>query len=235
MDFSIVIPMHDEAEALGRLLPALEAAYAAFAPARTFEAVLVDDGSTDGTFDIAFQWAENAHFPVKVLRQNPCEGIGGALRTGFRFAAGGAIVTYDADMSYPLGDVLVLMDKLDEGYDLVTASPFHPDGGVLDVPPERLRVSRLAHRIYQLRMPRKLRRITCVTCGFRAYRRDIMPTIAHRHDGFLATAELLVRALKAGLRVAEVPSVLAPRRAGQSKMKVTRTALDHLKFLIALR
>lgn len=235
MDFSIVIPMHDEAEALASLLPALDRTYEAMAPARCFEAILVDDGSTDHSFEIAWDWAERARFPVKVFRQNPCEGLGGALRTGFRFALGRAVITYDADMSYPLADLGKLMDKLDEGHDIVTASPFHPEGGVRDVAPERLRISRLAHLAYRLRLPRKLRGITCVTCGFRAYRREILETIAHRHDGFLATAELLVRGLRAGLRVAEVPSWLAPRVAGRSKMKVLRTALQHLRFLITLR
>ena len=227
--------MHQEAEALGRLLPMLEAAYEHFAPRRTFEAILIDDGSSDGSFEIAHQWAEKAPFPVKVLRLNPQEGLGGAIRTGFQFALGRAVVTYDADMTYPITDIGRLMDAIDAGADVVTASPFHRQGGLDGVDPKRLRISRLAHMAYSIRMGRKLQGLTCITCGFRAYRREILDQIRHRRNGFLATAELLVKALSTSLQVTEVPSTLSARREGKSKMKVLKTAGSHALFLLTLR
>ncbi|MFT7617630.1 MAG: dolichol-phosphate mannosyltransferase [Planctomycetota bacterium] len=227
--------MYQERDALKRLLPTLASAYDHFAPRRLFEVILVDDGSTDHSFEIAHAWAEHALFPVKVLRLNPNEGIGGALRCGMKFATARVAVTYDADMTYPIEDIDRLMDAIDAGADVVTASPFHPDGSALAAQDGRVSISTWAHWCYKIRLGKKLKGITCVTCGFRAYRREILDEIIHRHDGFLATAELLVRALLAGLKVTEVPSTLSERQEGESKMKVFRTALSHLAFLVTLR
>ena len=227
--------MHQEREALGRLLPQLDAAYDHFAPQRLFEVILIDDGSTDGTFEESHAWAKRALFPVKVLRLNPNEGIGGAIRIGLKFSTARVAVTYDADMTYPMEDIARLMDAIDAGADVVTASPFHKDGSVSDALSGRISISALAHWCYKVRLGKKLKNISCVTCGFRAYRQEILESIPHRHNGFLATAELLVRALKADLKVVEVPSTLSVRQEGESKMKVFRTALSHLAFLVTLR
>ncbi len=227
--------MHQEEDALKRLLPTLTASYDYFAPRRLFEVILVDDGSSDQTFAIAHTWASTAQFPVKVLRLNPQEGIGGALRCGMKFATARVTITYDADMTYPIKDIDRLMDAIDAGADVVTASPFHPQGSTELAQEGRVSISALAHACYKLRLGKKLAGITCVTCGFRAYKTELLGSIANRHNGFLATAEFLVRALLAGYRVVEVPSTLSVRQEGESKMKVFRTALSHLKFLIRLR
>ena len=236
MDVSLVIPMHDEREALVDLLPALVEFQRANASRLGLELIMVDDGSHDGTFDICWQWSEGVHFPTKVLRLNPQEGIGGALRNGFDFCSGRWVVTYDADMSYPLDDLPKLIEAgeaADAG--VVTATPYSAAGDVKDVQAGRLGISKWATRLYGWRLGSKGRHLSCFTCGFRAYRRDALARLGPKHDGFLATAELLVRALRLGDKVIEVPSVLGPRTRGRSKMKVLRTTLSHLKFLVALR
>jgi dolichol-phosphate mannosyltransferase len=232
MDVSVVVPMYNEKEALPALAAALAKLNILLGVRRGMEAVLIDDGSTDGTFERAHAIAENLPFPVRVIRLNPNEGIGGALRTGFRFAVGAAIVTYDADLPYPIEDALRLLDLLDAGADVVTASPYHAAGEVVGVPWGRLAISRGASLLWRLRLGRGSGSIATLSCGFRAYKRGALAQIAHRSNGFLATTELLVRALRAGLVVAEAPSVLRVRATGSSKMKVVRTALAHLRFML---
>ncbi len=235
MDLTLLIPMHDEREALEDLLPALAAFHAAHSVDLAMEAVLVDDGSTDGTFDAAWTWAERQHFPVKVIRLNPQEGLGGALSQGIPFCTGRWVVTYDADMSYPLDDVLRLLARGDsEGAQVVTASPWGEDGRALDLNPRREGISRWASRLYRWRLGRRGRHLTCFTCGFRAYAKEALPRLTPRNKGFLATAEMLVRALRADMTVAEIPSTLSPRTKGRSKMRVVRTALSHILFLVHL-
>ncbi|MCA9319143.1 MAG: glycosyltransferase [Planctomycetes bacterium] len=232
---SLVIPMHQEQEALTDLLPAIEVFRREQALTLGFEVILVDDGSTDKSYDLSWKWADRSHFPVKVLRLKPREGIGGALQAGFRFAAGRWIVTYDADMSYPLEDIPRLIAAGEAGADIVTASPYRRDAGTEGVDRSRLGISRWATRLYRLRLGRRANDLSCFTCGFRAYRRSALPQWTPRAKGFLATAEMLVRGLRSGLKVAEIPSRLRPRTKGRSKMKVFRTTLAHLRFLVFLR
>lgn len=232
MDVSVVVPMHNERDGVAALFAALALLNRRLGPRRSMEAVLVDDCSTDGTYDVAWPIAERAAFPARVIRINPQEGIGGALRHGFFFAVGTTIVTYDADLPYPIEDVLPMLDKIDAGADVVTASPYHESGRVEDVPASRLWVSRLASRIWRFRLGLGQGGIKTLSCGFRAYRKTVLLAHPHQSDGFLATTELIVRPLRAGLRVEEIPSVLRKRATGRSKMKVARTALAHLIFLL---
>ncbi|HGY91825.1 MAG TPA: glycosyltransferase [Planctomycetes bacterium] len=235
MDLTLLIPMHDEEEALEDLLPALATFHAEHAVDIAMEAVLVDDGSKDHTFERAWTWAEGQHFPVKVIRLNPREGLGGAISQGVSFCTGRWIVTYDADMSYPLGDVPRLLERGESaGAQVVTASPWSDEGRAIDLDRRREGISRWASRLYRWRLGRRGRHLTCFTCGFRAYTKDAMPRLLPKNKGFLATAEMLVRALKADMTVAEVASTLRPRVRGRSKMRVVRTAISHVLFLIRL-
>ncbi len=235
MDLTLLIPMHDEAEALDDLLPALATFHAEHVVDIAMEAVLVDDGSTDDTFEKAWNWADGQHFPVKVIRLAPREGLGGAISQGIPFCTGNWVVTYDADMSYPLDDIPRLLERGGaEDAQVVTASPWGAEGLALELDRRRERISRLASRLYHWRLGRRGRHLTCFTCGFRAYAKGALPLIAPKSKGFLATAEMLVRALKADMTVTEIPSTLRPRTQGRSKMRVVRTALSHLLFLIRL-
>jgi dolichol-phosphate mannosyltransferase len=116
-----------------------------------------------------------------------------------------------------------LMER--EKADIGTASPYHPRGGVENVPPWRLLLSRGASVLYRRVCASKLYSYTAL---MRAYRRKVVETVAFKSDGFSATTELLLRAAHRGYKVVELPMVLRSRAIGVSKMKVMYTIRTHL-------
>jgi dolichol-phosphate mannosyltransferase len=74
------------------------------------------------------------------------------------------------------------------------------------------------------------RRVHTYTCLFRAYRRDVIDHVSFQSDGFLGVTEILANALVAGYTVRELPCTLRARRYGQSKARVARIILSHLRF-----
>jgi dolichol-phosphate mannosyltransferase len=115
--------------------------------------------------------------------------------------------------------------------DIVVASPYHPHGRVLNVPPYRRTLSRTASLLYRALVER---RIHTYTSMFRAYRGHVVRTVRFDDTGFLAVAELLVNAIRSGHRVTEYPSTLRARMEGSSKARLARITAAHLRFMAGL-
>jgi dolichol-phosphate mannosyltransferase len=112
--------------------------------------------------------------------------------------------------------------------DLVTASPYHPQGRVFNIPPWRLFLSRTLSRMYSALLGKSIH--TYTSC-FRVYRKEAVEGLSVRHGGFLGVAEILIRLRLAGGRVVEYPTTLESRLFGESKMKIARTIGSHLGLL----
>ena len=125
----------------------------------------------------------------------------------------------DCDGSYDPLLVAELIPRLSPGVDLVTASPYHLQGSVENVPLWRLRLSRLASRLYGAACCHLL---SCYTSCFRVYRRSATAPIELDNEGFVGIAELLCKVLAQGGQVVEHPAMLRVRTAGTSKMRVMR-------------
>lgn len=238
MDLSIVIPCYNEADNVPKLLTEflpvvkalVEQGRAGHVPTARLEVIFVDDGSRDGTFpQLVDAFAECAvpgvtfHF----TQHQHNRGLGAALRTGLDLAKGQVVVTTDCDGTYHFSEIPHLLARLTPDIDLVTASPYHPEGAVDGVPAYRLLLSRSSSAIYRLLADR---RVYTYTALFRAYRRAVIQTVPFTSDGFLAGTELLVNAIRMGYRVAEHPTVLHSRAFGVSKAKIARTVRAHLGF-----
>lgn len=227
---SLVIPCHDEIDALPALFAELRRLPELLSPSYP-DLVFIDDGSTDGTLLALQEFASQMFYSCKVLGVRPCQGIGNAMREAASLVAGDVVVTYDADRPYPLEDARKLIEAVADGADVATASPYAPGGGTDAVPAHRLLVSRLASLAYRLRLLGRSQGIHTFTCGFRAWRKEAFLACLPREDGFAATAEMLLSALRARRPVAEIPSTLRVREAGTSKMRVLPAALRHLRIL----
>jgi dolichol-phosphate mannosyltransferase len=228
---SVVIPCHDEIDALPALFAELRELPRLVAPSYP-ELVFIDDGSTDGTVLALQDFASQLFFSCKVLGLSPCRGIGNAMREAAPIVAGDVVVTYDADRPYPLSDARKLVAALAAGADVATASPYMRGGSAGPVPVRRLLVSRLASLVYRLRLLGRSQGVHTFTCGFRAWRKEAFLACLPREDGFAATAEMLLTALRSRRGVVEVPSTLRPREAGVSKMRLWPTAMRHLGLLL---
>lgn len=239
MKLSIIVPCYNEADNVAKLhdelLPVIEGLISleqgngpnGFHSA---ELIFVDDGSRDETYSKLKECIGSYSEPgisFKLLRHKTNLGLGAAVRTGFSNADGDILLTVDSDGTYKFADIPTLLAFLTPEVDIVTASPYHPAGGVIGVPAHRLILSRGSSFLYRLLVNWHVHTYTCL---FRAYRAEVVKTIDFKSDGFLAGTELLIHAMLRGYRVAEFPTVLHRRMYGVSKARIMQTILSHLKF-----
>lgn len=213
----ICLPTYNEAENLERMVRALGAERDEHALDLTV--LVVDDGSPDGTGDIADRLAEEFVW-VRVLHRTSKDGLGRAYLAAFRVALdGGAdlVMEMDCDFSHDPKDVHRLVAAADDA-DLVVGSRNVPGGGVKGWPWYRNVISKggsfYARTI--LRMP-----IRDMTAGFKLFRREVLETLdlsGIEASGYMFQIELKYRTVQAGFRVREVPVTFVDREFGESKM-----------------
>jgi glycosyltransferase involved in cell wall biosynthesis len=218
----VIVPTYNEAENLARILERLHAGVP------TAHALVVDDGSPDGTGELADTLA--AGDPrVHVLRRTAKRGLGAAYMAGFRWALErgyDVVVEMDADGSHPPEQLPKLLAALDSA-DLVLGSRYVPGGAVEDWPLHRLLLSRIGNRYtrWALRLP-----LSDATGGYRAARAELIDRL-HFEDvasqGYCFQVDWAWRAVRADARVAEVPITFTERAFGRSKMSgsIVREAL----------
>jgi dolichol-phosphate mannosyltransferase len=227
---SVVVPMKDEEGSLPLFAREMEELRGLLSSrGDALETVLVDDGSVDGTCAAAERWcAEGAG--RKLLRHATNRGFGAGLRTGVAATTGDVVVSYDADCAYAARDVVRLLDGVAAGADVAAASPFAA-GAEYQAGAFRRLLSTSCSGAYRVALRGRARGVRMFNCAFRAYRGDLVRSLAWRADGFVAAAEIMSRALLRGATVVEVPATLRGRVAGRSKMRVVRVACAHLAFL----
>lgn len=230
LDLSIIIPCYNEGANVSRMEQMLFPIVEQLARNANVEVVVVDDGSSDDTAALLLELAEK-HSELVVVPHRTNMGIGAALRTGFAVASGNWIVTTDADGTYRFNEIPALLERRTAGVDIVTASPYHPLGGVENVPAYRIFLSRGASMLYRMIVGGHIHTYTAL---FRVYRRQVLTSIPVRSNGFLAIAQLLAEASLQGYRIAEYPTVLHVRQYGQSKAKVARIIRSHLRYMAHL-
>ncbi len=211
---TVVLPTYDEAE---NLRPISSAILAALPGAHL---LVVDDGSPDGTGDIADELAA-AEPRVAVVHRAGKEGLGKAYMEGFGVAleAGAErIVQMDADWSHSPDYLPALLAPLDAGADLVIGSRYTRGGGVKDWGVLRRIVSRggsLFAKVVLRLSPNDL------TGGFKAWRRAALEAVDWERvhsGGYVFQIETTYLATRAGAKVTEVPIVFKDREVGTSKM-----------------
>jgi dolichol-phosphate mannosyltransferase len=226
----VVVPLKDEERGVPGLLVELRALADDLADVARVEYVLVDDGSGDRTWDLLQQGVGSLP-RAKAVRHQHNLGVAAAIRTGVLATDSALVASIDGDLSYDPRELRPMLALLQQGADVVTASPYHPRGGVRNVPGWRLFLSRGLSLAYRALLGSPIR--TWTAC-FRVYRRAAVAELPLANPRFLGTAEWLVRVLRRGGRVAEHPCVLEARLFGVSKMKTLRTIGGHLRLLAAV-
>lgn len=225
----LVLPTYNEAE---NVEPLVEAARAKLPSSA--QVLIVDDGSPDGTGEIADRLAER-HENVRVLHRARKEGLGPAYIAGFREAlAGGAglILEMDSDFSHDPAYLPRLLEAAKRA-DLVLGSRYVPGGGVSDWGPLRRAVSRGGSTYARLVLGVDVRDLTG---GFKCFRREVLEAIDLDQisaRGYAFQVEVTYRAIRLGFKVVEVPIVFRERRVGTSKMdlKIVAEAVWRLPLL----
>jgi dolichol-phosphate mannosyltransferase len=229
----LILPTYNEAENLERIVRAALPRLAEATP--DHHVLVVDDGSPDGTGEIADRLA--AELPaVEVLHRTAKEGLGRAYLAGFEHALshGAALVMeMDADFSHDPADLPRLIRAASDA-DLVLGSRYVRGGGVENWGLFRRALSRGGSLYARLLLGVPVHDLTG---GFKCFRRETLVGIDYRDthaDGYGFQIELTYRAFKKGYRVKEIPIVFRDREAGTSKM-TARIAMEAIWKVPALR
>jgi len=207
---SVVVPLFNEVENLDRLFPALTTSLESLK--RDWELILIDDGSTDGSYTKLEQFAA-ADRRVKVLRFVRNFGQTAALAAGIDYAQGQVIIPMDADLQNDPDDIQRLLDKLEEGYDVVSGWRKNRQDELL----MRLIPSWIANKLISVISGVPLHDYGC---SLKAYRREVIKQVRlygemHRFVPIYATWM--------GGRVTEIPVNHHARQFGRSKYGISRT------------
>ncbi|WP_171124920.1 glycosyltransferase family 2 protein [Ruegeria sp. HKCCA4707] len=227
---TVVAPCFNEEEGLHYLAEKLAKLQTNLGSQVVLSIVLVDDGSTDKTWDVMhdlFGRSPN----VTCLRHKENLGIMAATATGIAASTDEAVAVIDSDCSYDPALISKMLPLLKEDTSIVTASPYHPQGQVEGVPEWRLFLSKGASWGYRQLLRNNL--ATYTSC-FRLYRKSSVVSLPRRHDGFSGVAEVLALLDRRGWRIDEVPAVLTTRKYGQSKLKLMRVVRDHLSLMSSI-
>jgi len=226
---SLVVPMFNERQNVSYLRRTLLGFRECLGSRYRSHFVLVDDASTDDTWDLVTK--NFARVPDCSLVRHPQNlGVAAALMTGIRSAPTEIVCSIDCDCSYDPATLARMIPLIDDA-DLVTASPYHPQGSVRNVPSWRLVLSKTLSRMYSGVLSE---RIHTFTSCCRVYRKSAVADLELVHGGFLGVAEMLIEVHRRGGRVVEFPATLESRLLGESKMKVVRTIRGHLGLLRTL-
>lgn len=218
----VIIPTYDERENLPLILERL------FAAVPTAHVLVADDGSPDGTGEVADEWATRDE-RVNVLHRTEKAGLGAAYIAGFGWGLDhgyDVLVEMDADGSHPPEQLSRLLDALRHA-DLVLGSRYVPGGKVVNWPKHREWLSRGGNLYSRLALGV---RIYDITGGYRAYRATVLKSLTLDEvasTGYCFQVDLAWRTVRAGFRVAEVPITFTERQIGTSKMSgnIVREAL----------
>jgi glycosyltransferase involved in cell wall biosynthesis len=221
---SVVVPAHNEESTVAVFVERTAKAFAALG--RPWELLYVDDGSTDGT-SAAVEAAAAAEPRVRLIRQRRNLGLTEALNRGFREANGEVIVFLPADLeSDPEVDIPLLLDKLDDGYDVVAGwRQGRRDG--------KRHASRLANLACRALFGLDVHDMNWI----KAFRREVTDSLALRSSWH---RYILVMAQNEGWRIGEVKVPYEPRQSGRSKFGFSRLPVSFLdvvtlKFLLTFQ
>lgn len=214
MNALVVLPTYNESENIGQVLPRIRASL----PDATI--LVVDDGSPDGTADIAERIGKEIG-NIEVLRRHEKAGLGSAYRAGFRWGLDrgfDACIEMDSDLSHEPEALPGLLAPLAEGHDAVIGSRYVPGGSIPDWTWHRRLLSRGGNIYASLLLGLG---VADSTAGFRAYSAHLLESVdldRIKAEGYGFQIEMTFQAKRLGASVVEVPIRFVDRVEGESKM-----------------
>jgi glycosyltransferase involved in cell wall biosynthesis len=200
-EISVVFPAYNEANSLENAVSKIMKALEKITP--SYEIIIAEDGSTDGTDKVAASLSER-YSCVKHLHRNERLGRGTALNNAFRKASGRILVYMDVDLATNVEQLKSLVGAIsEEGYDFATGSRMLPESKV-----ERSRTRDMVSKVYNFLVRTMLgSEVKDHQCGFKAFRREplmqLLDEVAANH--WFWDTEILVRASRRGYKTKEIP------------------------------
>ena len=212
IELSVVIPVFNDREALGRAIP--RSADAIGKITDRFEIIIAEDGSSDGSADLVRSFS-SADPRVRLLHSDERLGRGKALNRAFREARGPVVCYYDVDLATDIQHLPALIEAIREGYDIATGSRLLPESRIT-----RSGGREIASRGYNFLVRTILgSKLSDHQCGFKGFKRDrliaLIPSVRDTH--WFWDTEVLVRAGRAGYRICEFPVIW--KESGKTTVK----------------
>ncbi|AMQ19451.1 glycosyltransferase family 2 protein [Thermococcus peptonophilus] len=237
----VVLPCYNEAPNLLKLIPKIDDAL----KGQDYQIIAVNDGSSDRTGEVLLQLSEE--YPIRILTHQRNMGLQAALKTGLSEAVrlgkeGDVVITMDSDDTHDPIHISQMLEKIEDGADIVIASRYVKGGKQVNVPVHRVFLSWGINKVLGLfsGVPAK-----DLTSGYRAYKweclRRTFDALGERlvtSQGFEISVELLVKVFYFGncSRIEEVPLYLDyGRKEGGSKMNLRKTIMGYLKLIPEIR
>lgn len=236
----IVLPAFNEEVSLPRLLPKIKETFEK--RKQPYQIVVIDDGSTDNTAEVLRHYQD---YPLHIVTHKINRGLGETERDGFEYVAEYAnnediMTRLDCDDTHDPEYIFALIEKLNQGYDVVNTSRFQPGGGQKGVNSYRASISYAANIFMKVMF--HIPGVRDFSCGFRAYQVKVIKDavkifgngfIQLKGLGFTSTLETIVKLKLLGCRFGEVPFVLRyDQKASYSKMVSSITTLGYLTMAL---
>ena len=231
----IALPMYNEEKGIKPLLEKIRSAM--LDTKKDYRVLIIDDGSTDSSVKIVNSFMKK--MPIELKRHKVNMGLGVTLKGLFNAVSGpkrvkgsDIIIMMDADNTHDPSLIKRMLPEMDR-HNLVIASRYVKGGNEVGFPFYRKILSRLA--VFMLRLFFPIKGITDYTCGYRAYRAELLQK-AHKFygnnfitsTGFPGSAEILIKLRRFSIKLKEVPLVLRyDLKAGQSKLKLLDTIREY--------
>jgi len=217
MKISIIVPAHNEERVIENTLNKI---YDIMRRTKySYEIIVVDDNSDDNTGQII----ENLSKKIKTIKPvhkkaKRCgpTGLGSAIKFGLKHSSGNIVIPFMGDLSDDPKDIVKLIDKATEGYDVVCGSRFIKGGKIIGYPKIKMISNRAYNRFFAFLFRLNVKDISN---AFKAYRREVFKSINLESDGFEITSEIVLKAHVNKHRITEVPVSWHSRsKGGKSKL-----------------
>jgi len=237
-----IIPAYNEAENLPLLLKNLRSRMGE--EGYPYTIIIVDDGSSDGTDKVLKEFSTS--LPLKIIRHNENLGVGEVFRRGFKEALSmvspdDILITKEADNTSDINILPAIIKKVEDGYDVVLASCYAPEGKVVGTNFFRRVLSGGANMLLKVFFP--IDGINTYSSFYRGYRARIIFEAASiygprliEENGFACMVELLIKLSRLKAKITEVPLILYFKaRKGKSKMKIFSTIKGYFRVMKRLK
>jgi len=230
--YTILLPTYNERENLPIVIWLIDKYMSE--SGHDFEVIIIDDGSPDGTLEVAKQLQKIYGEKRIVLRPREKKlGLGTAYIHGIQHAKGNYVIIMDADLSHhPKFIPQFIRKQQEDNCDIVTGTRYSGDGGVFGWDLKRKIISRGANYVAQILLRPGA---SDLTGSFRLYRKDVLQKLIEScvSKGYVFQMEMIVRARQFGFTVAEVPISFVDRVYGESKLG-SGEVIQYLKGLLTL-
>ena len=238
MKLYFILPVFNEQGVITKQLSAIDKMMKGID--KEYSVYIIDDYSSDQTCQELSDIRDK--YPFKIIKHSENLGPGAAFKTGFREVMKvindkDVVITMDADCTQSLRAIMMMLDKIKAGYEVVIGSCFAPGGMLIGVPFLRYIVTRLCNGLYKTFFP--INGVTTFTGFFRCYSSSALKQAFEvfgdklmESDGFPAVSELLIKMRQIPLFITEVPIILRyDLKKGKSKLCFFPTVREHLHVI----